>query len=163
MQGPPLIVVQDAAHGCAIIQHHLPSAFLSLGLGDTGRLTLGLRRPGRDRGALCSQHLPFDRPQTPDGVPHLHLRTAVRVQHRLGHIPQEVVRTIAVWHPWKLRRDPAHERVLFVRHPEPHRFAQPFGLHAGLDQQLLDLGRRTAGLGRLRPLQVLCAETLRQA
>jgi hypothetical protein len=80
-----LIGVEETAHGRAIIQLHIPGDCLGLGSGSY----TGSR-------AAFSQHLAFDRPLPPDSPPQLPLGIAVRFQHRLGHIPQEVIGTLPV-------------------------------------------------------------------
>ena len=66
------------------------------------------------------------------------------------------------WYPWELRRDPADERILFIQHPEPHRFAEPLRPAPRLRQQLLDLCRRTGqeGLGKPNPFALQFAHDI---
>jgi hypothetical protein len=123
-----LIVVQDATDRGTIIQHDICGGRLApdrrvLGLfyvlqgvpsllqGDAGEAWKG-------GGPPCAHHLPFECPQPPYGTPHLHLGAAICFQDRLGDIAEKMIHTITVRHPWKLRRDPTHERVLFIRYPE---------------------------------------------
>src|SRR5215831_4030333 len=134
MEGSALIVVEDTPRGGAILQHDLPGH----GLG-----CLGLGALRGDSGVLFGQYCSFDGPQAPDGAPHLHLRMAVGFQDRLGHISQEVIGAIAVRDAWELRGDPPDEGVLFIRHPEAYRFAQPLCPCPRLGQELLNLGRGT--------------------
>ena len=64
---------------------------------------------------------------------------AVGLQDRLGQIAEEVVVAVAVRHVGGFRRDPLDERILLIRHPEPHRQAQGIGPLLGLDDQASDL------------------------
>ena len=157
VQGPALIVVQDATDRGAIIQHDILVGLLTpdrrvLGLfyvlqGVPSLLQRGDGEAWEVGGPPGAHNVPFERPHPSYGTPPLHLGAASCFQDGLGDLAEKMMRTITVWHPWKLRRDPAHERVLFIRHPEPHPFAQPLGPHTRLDQQLLDLGRRTGQQG----------------
>ena len=65
----------------------------------------------------------------------------------------------AGWPPGDLRRDPADERVLCIRYPEPHRLAEPLSPAPRWPPQLLDLRRRTGqeGLGHPDPCALQCA------
>src|SRR5262252_10217635 len=109
MQGPPLIVVEDAADRRAIIEHHILRRLLRLDGVARGSLAWRHEQRGQLRRPLFGEALPFDRASPPDGPPPLHLGVAVGFQDRLGHISEQMIRTITGWHPWKLRRDPAHE------------------------------------------------------
>ena len=123
MERPPLIVVEDAADCSTIIQHHLLGVLV--GLDDVGLagLAWGLAKQGLLRGSPFGSHLAFDRPPSPNLAPHLHLGAAVGVEDGLGHIPQEMIGTIAMRDPRKLRGNPTDKRLLFIRHPQPNRFA----------------------------------------
>ena len=66
---------------------------------------------------------------------------AVGLQDGLGQVAEEVVVAVAVRHVGEFRRDPRDERVLLVRHPEPHRLAQGLGPLLGLGDQASDLVR----------------------
>ena len=148
-----MIVVQDAAHCRTRIQHDFLGPEVGQAHSGRWRLAWDLGQRGQLRSMAFDSHLPFERPPSPHLAPHLYRGAAVGVAHRRGDIPHEVIGALAVRDPWKLRGDPAHERVLLVRHPAPHRFAQPRGPHARLDQSLLDLSRRTGqqGLGTPDP------------
>ena len=139
---PPLIVVEDAADRGTIIQHHL-LGFL-VGLDDVGLTCLAWRLA--QQGLLSSppfgSHRAFDRPQSPNLAPPLSLGAAVGVEDGLGHIPQAMMGTIAMRDPWTLHGNPADKRLLFLRHPQPHWFAELFGPVPCLRQQLLNLNRR---------------------
>ena len=67
----------------------------------------------------------------------------------LASIPQEVIIAIAVRHPREFRRDPLHEGVLLVRHPEDDPLAQNLGPLLCLSDQPLNLfvRRGDQGLG----------------
>src|SRR6266851_2944591 len=86
MERPPLIVVEDAADCSTIIQHHLLGVLV--GLDDVGLpgLAWGLAKQGLLRWPPFGYHLAFDRPQSPNLAPHLHLGAAVGVEDGLGHI-----------------------------------------------------------------------------
>ena len=95
MERPTLIIVEDAAHGRAVVQDH-----------GTRRIRLGSGRVGRDRGRrhgglviiswggprrrdpLSLEHGLFDRPQAAHLLAHLDLGVAVGLQNRLGHITE---------------------------------------------------------------------------
>ena len=69
----------------------------------------------------------FNAPEATHFRPHLDLGMTVGFQDRLGQIPQEVIIAIAVRHPREFHRDPLHEGVLLVRHPEDDPLAQFLG------------------------------------
>jgi hypothetical protein len=151
-----LIAIENPAYRRAIIQHH-----------GAGRIGFGGRRVRRAHehahggfGIVCREvfrrldilpleHGLFDFPQATHLVSHLNLGMTVRLQHRLGHIPQEMVVAVAMRHVQKFRRDRCHEGVLLVRNPKRDRFVQGFGPFLGLGDQSFDLfGRRgNQGLG----------------
>ena len=148
MQRSALIVVEDPAHRRAVVEHHGAGGI------DHGRRRVRRGRGRRDGGfgivrravvlglgLLPLEHGLFDRPQAADLLPHLDLGMAVGLQDGLGQVAEEVVVAVAVRHVGELRRDPRHERVLLVRHPERHRLAQGFGPLLGLGDQASDLVR----------------------
>jgi hypothetical protein len=124
LKGASLIVVEDAAHGRAVIEHH-----------GTGRVGLRLRRvrqpygdrprglaivAGRGLSRLDTsllEHGLLDLPQAAHLRAHLDFGAAVGLQHRLGHVAKEVVLAVTVWHVGELRSDPGHEGILSVRQP----------------------------------------------
>ena len=55
------------------------------------------------------EHGLFDFPQAAHLLAHLNLGVTVGLQHRLGHIAQEMVVAVAMRHARKFRRDPRHE------------------------------------------------------
>ena len=79
---------------------------------------------------------------------------AVGFQDGLGQVAEEVVVAVAMGHVGELRRDPCDERVLLVRHPQPHRRAQGLGPLLGLRDQASDLvlRGREQRLGEPHPL-----------
>ena len=79
---------------------------------------------------------------------------AVGFQDRPGQVAEEVVVTVAVRHLGEFRRDPLDERLLLIRHPEPHGPAQGFGPLLGLPDQASDLvlGGGDQRLGEPHPL-----------
>ena len=87
MQGPPLIVVEDATYRRAIIEHHLLRRLIRLDCVGRGGLAWRREQRGRLRRPPFGQDFPFERAQPPDGAPHMHLGVAVGFQDRLGHIP----------------------------------------------------------------------------
>lgn len=86
MQGTSLIVIQDAAYRRTIVQFHLLGGLVGWGRVGPDGLALGLGKRGPLSTPLCSEDLPFDRPQPPHLTPHLHLGAAVRVEDGLGDI-----------------------------------------------------------------------------
>ena len=66
---------------------------------------------------------------------------AVGFQDGLGDIAEEVIVAVAVRHVGEFRRDRFDERLLLIRHPEPHGSAQGFGPPLGLGDQASDLVR----------------------
>jgi hypothetical protein len=87
MQGPPLIVVEDAASRRTIIAPHILRRLVRLDRLGRGRLAWGLGKRGRLRRPPCGSDLPCDRSHPPDGPPPLPLGAAVGFQDRLGHLP----------------------------------------------------------------------------
>ena len=87
MQGPPLIVVEDATYRRAIIEHHILRSLIRLDGVGRGGLAWRREQQGPRRCPLFGSDLLFDRAQSPDGAPHLHLGVAVSFQDRLGYIP----------------------------------------------------------------------------
>ena len=161
MQWPSLIVVENTTHRRAIVEHHgtrgigfrrgcvrRPSDHLHSGF----RIIFG--NPFRRLGGVLFQHRLFDLPQAANLFPHLNLGVAVGLQHGLGHVAEEMVVAVAMWHGGKLRCDPRHERVLLVRQPQPHRLAQRFSPLLGSGDQASNLvrGRRDQSLGEPYPL-----------
>ena len=144
MERPALVVVEDATDRRAIVQDHVA------GLLRRWRWDLGIvgRRPP------LIQHRLLDRPQPTHLPPHLHLGVAVRLQHRLGQVAEEVVGAVPMRDAGELRGDPGHEGVLLVRHPELHRLAKLLGPLPGLGDQAADLrgGGREQRLGEPDPL-----------
>jgi hypothetical protein len=135
MQGPPLIVVKDTTDRGTILQHHILGSLVGLDRRGPGCLTWGLEQGGGLRRPPFGQDLPFDGPQSTDLPSHLHLGTAVGLEHGLGQIAQEVIGAIAVRNPWKLRGDPASKGLLFRRYPQTYRLAQTLGPTTRLCQQ----------------------------
>src|SRR5450755_4660967 len=101
MQRSPLVIVEDAAHGRAIIQNDVPRRIVDRRRRSVGwpnvngrigaRVGLLLRLP------LLLQYGLLDAPQAADLPPHLHLGVTVRLQNRLGHVAQEMIVAIAMW------------------------------------------------------------------
>jgi hypothetical protein len=89
----------------------------------------------------------LDLPQATHLLPHPDLGVTVRLEDRLGHIPQEMVVAVAMRHARELRRDPGHEGVLPVRDPEHHGLAQRLGPLLGPGNQPLHLGGRRGDQG----------------
>jgi hypothetical protein len=103
LQRSSLIVVEDAAHGRTVVEHHA-----------TGRIGLRLRRvrrPHGDRhrglgivsgcglrrlGTLPLEHGLFDLSQAAHLLAHLDFGVAVGLQHGLGHVAEEVHRPNAI-------------------------------------------------------------------
>lgn len=155
MQRSTLIVVEDPTHRSAIVEHHGVGRIDhgSRQVRRRGRRDGGFRSVGREvilgLGLLPLEHGLFDLPQAAHLRPHLDLGMAVGLQDGLGHIAEEVVVAVAVRHVGEFRRDPFDERVLMIRHPEPHRRAQGLGPLLGLLDQASDLvlGRGDQRLG----------------
>src|SRR6266567_3113157 len=97
------------------------------------------------------QNASFDGAQPPHFAAHLDLRVAVYFQHRLGHISQKVVLTVAMRYPRKLGGNRGDERILLVRHPPPHGLGQAVSPLTGQDDQTLHLLRRTRQQGLSKP------------
>ena len=107
-----VIVVQDAAHCTAIVEHRVATR-------------PGQRRPllpiGRRwlRGRLPRvEDCTLQGPQTTDFCTHFCLRRAVQVENRLGQVAKEVVLTIPVRHPGKFCGNALEKGVLLVRNPK---------------------------------------------
>ena len=141
------VAPSDPAHRRTIVEHH-GARGVDRGLRRVRRL--GRRAGGfrgsrreiiRGLGPLSPEHVLFDRAQATHLLPHLDLGMAVGLQHRLGQVAEEVVVTVAVRHVGEFRRDGRDERVLLVRHPEPHRRGQGFGPLLRLLNQASDLVR----------------------
>jgi hypothetical protein len=119
-----LIVVEDAAHRRAVVEHHAARG-IGLRRGRVRRLTghprrgFGVRPGGVPRclDPLPLEHGLFDLSQAAHLLAHLNLGMAVDLRHRLGHIAEEMVLAVAVRHAGEFRRDPRHERILPVRQP----------------------------------------------
>src|SRR5262249_57614503 len=90
----------------------------------------GCRCSGRCLTTL-RKHAPFDGAQAPHFATHLDLRATVHVEHRLGHITQKVVLTVAVRCAGKLASNRRDEGILLLRHPHPHRLGQALAPLAG--------------------------------
>ncbi len=161
MQRSPLIVVEDPAHRRAILEHH--------GAGGIDRRSRPVRRSRSRRGGgpgiappevvarlgrLSLEHGLLDRPQAADLAAHPDLGVTVGLRDRLGQVAEEVVVAVAMGHVGELRRDPRHEGVLLVGHPQGHRLVQRLGPLPGLGDQAPDLVGRSGdqGLGEPDPL-----------
>src|ERR1043165_2671906 len=97
------------------------------------------------------QHATFDgAPHSPLAA-HLHLRSTVHLQHRLGHITQKVIVTVTVWGTGKLAGNRLDEGILLIRHPPPHRLVQALSPLPGHDDQPAYLWRRTREQGLSKP------------
>jgi hypothetical protein len=112
MKGPPLTIVQDAAHRRAVIEDYLAARRMGLcdGGGGTGRGHDGVWTP-------LLQHRAFNRSQTAHPATQPYLGVAIQRQHRLGQSPEKVIAAISMRYMGELRRDAGHEGLLFVRHP----------------------------------------------
>lgn len=65
---------------------------------------------------------------------------AVLLQHRSGHVAQEMVLAVTVWDGGKLGGNVLHKGRLLVRHPQHHADPQRRGQFASRHKQLLHLG-----------------------
>ena len=147
MEWSSLIVIEDATHRRAIIEYH-GAGGIDLGccgvlrrLGH-GRAGTVVHEPPRRLGILPLEHCLLDLPQATHLLSHLDLGVAVGLQNRLGHITEEVVVTVTVWHAGEFRRDARHEGVLPIGQPQRHRLAQGLGPRPGLGDQTTHLSRR---------------------
>ena len=144
MQWSSLVVVENATHGRAILQHH---GVRGIARGRRQGRRLCGRGPCAFRiirrlGTLLLEDGLFDLPQAADLLPHLNLGVAVGLQDRLGHIAEEMVGAVAMRHVREFRHDPRDERVLTIGQPKSHRLAQGFGPLFGLLDQSSHLIRR---------------------
>jgi hypothetical protein len=106
------------------------------------------------------EDLLLDGAQAAHLLAHLDFGVAVGLQHRLGHIAQEVVDAVAVRHVGELGGDALDEGILLVRHPQLHRLAQLLDPLLGLGQQTLHLvgAAGQQGLGEPDPLAAQLAD-----
>ena len=133
-----LVIVQDSADPRGILEDDV----LCLGT----RRARGHRRRRRCRRRRCrgrrQHHLarecggvralaafvedaPLHLTQPTDLAPHLHLRVAVALEHRLGEVAKEVVAAVAMRDPGKDLGDAGDERLLLVRDPLQSRTGLP--------------------------------------
>jgi hypothetical protein len=119
-----LVVVENSPHRRTIFKHD------GVGPGRDSRRDGGRVRglaAGRFPGLLMPEHGLFDLPQAAHLLPHLNLGMAVRLKDRLGHVTQKMIGAIPMRRLREFRGDPRHKRVLPVRQPQRHGFAQRHG------------------------------------
>src|SRR5215469_2799177 len=105
MQGPSLIIIQNTTYRRTVIQHDILRGLVGVERRGRAYFTVALGTLGLRREPLGGKDLPLDRPQSAHIAPHLHFGAAVRLEHGLGHIAQEVIGAIAMRDAWELRGD----------------------------------------------------------
>jgi hypothetical protein len=98
----PLVVIEDAPYRRAVVQDHGAGRIglrsrgrCGIGIECHGRIRIAGRAPPSRRFPLMLQDGAFDAPEAPHLATHLDLGVAVRLQDRLGDIPQEMVVAVA--------------------------------------------------------------------